>query len=102
MKINLAKSVAVKSSPAKSELRHASAILVKFHGPTNTRGSRVKAEFLNYGRDMKPLSSGWDHELTPEQNHAAVAARLAQREGRKLDGLVINAGYGYIFPMAAL
>jgi hypothetical protein len=50
------------------------AIQTKFLGPTNSRGSRVKA-FASAGS----LVMGWDHRLNPEQNHRAAAEIFANR-----------------------
>jgi len=48
-----------------------SAIVTKFLGPTNTRGSRVKAT-LPSGRS---IIIDWDHALNSSENHLRAAAR---------------------------
>jgi hypothetical protein len=50
------------------------AIQTKFLGPTNSRGSRVKA-FAAPGS----VTISWDHRLNPEQNHRAAAEMFANR-----------------------
>jgi hypothetical protein len=47
------------------------AIITKYLGPTNTRGSRVKAS-CQRGSKIVP----WDHELCPDENHEAACAAL--------------------------
>lgn len=48
-------------------------ILTKYLGPTNTRGSRVKAT----SGGGKSVVIAWDDELHIDENHAAAAAALA-------------------------
>ena len=48
-------------------------IFTRYMGPTNTRGSRVKA----ISGSGKSLTLAWDHELDSDQNHAAAAVALA-------------------------
>lgn len=51
------------------------AITTKFIGPTNTRGSRVKA-FLPSGLSV---TLSWDHALNSEENHARAAKACVQK-----------------------
>jgi hypothetical protein len=50
------------------------AIQTKFLGPTNSRGSRVKA-FAAAGS----VTISWDHRLNSERNHKAAAEMFANR-----------------------
>lgn len=50
------------------------AIATRYLGPTNTRGSRVKAHC-----EAGSLTVGWDHALNPFQNHQAAALALAAK-----------------------
>lgn len=61
------------------------AIMTAYHGPTNTKGSRVSAK-AEAGR----VTRHWDHALNSDENHCAVASALAF----KLDwsGLWIGGG----------
>lgn len=52
------------------------AIQTKFMGPTNTRGSRIKATAA-----AGSITLGWDHALNSEQNHVAAARALCQKFG---------------------
>jgi hypothetical protein len=52
------------------------AILTKYLGPTNHRGSRIVA-WCQAGR----LTFAWDDALSVDQNHDAVARGLAQKLG---------------------
>ena len=51
-------------------------IVTRYHGPTNTRGSRISAKCAG-GRVSVP----YDHERNPEGNHAYAAATLAAKLG---------------------
>ena len=55
------------------------AILTKWFGPTNYRGSRVKA----YTETGISITISWDHALNVEGNHKAAATALADRQGWK-------------------
>jgi hypothetical protein len=57
------------------ELITSGVITTHYMGPTNTRGSRVKAT-AGSGRS---ITVAWDHELNETENHAAAAARLAHK-----------------------
>lgn len=50
------------------------AIVTRYHGPTNYRGSRVSAK-AEAGR----LTIEWDDALSSEDNHAAAVKALAHR-----------------------
>jgi hypothetical protein len=50
------------------------AIQTKFLGPTNSRGSRVKA-FAAAGS----VTIAWNHRINSEQNHRAAAEMFANR-----------------------
>jgi hypothetical protein len=52
------------------------AIETKFLGPTETKGSRVKA-LCQAGS----ITLSWDHSLRPDDNHAAAAQALADKMG---------------------
>jgi hypothetical protein len=52
------------------------AITTKYIGPTNVRGSRVKATAA-----AGSLTLGWDHALNPEANHLAAAQAFARKLG---------------------
>jgi hypothetical protein len=51
------------------------AIVTKFLGPTNTRGSRVKA-FLPSGLSV---TLSWDHALNSQENHHKAAKACVQK-----------------------
>ena len=51
------------------------AIVTKFLGPTNNRGSRVKATMPS----GKSVTIDWDHALDSEGNHNRAAARCYQK-----------------------
>lgn len=52
------------------------AIVTKYHGPGNVRGSRVSAK-----ADAGRVTIEWDHRLNVEENHAAAAHALLKRLG---------------------
>lgn len=63
---------------------HRVVIRCKYHGPTDTRGSRITvARFENtaHGKDPHRLTVGWDYSLNTGENYqAAVAAYLERTE----------------------
>jgi len=63
------------------------AIVTTFYGPTNTRGSRIKAQCY-----AKTMWFSWDHALEVTENHRQAAARLAFRLGWVEPGATINGG----------
>ncbi len=57
------------------------AILTKYLGPTNYRGSRYKA-MMGDGRPGDPsLTMSADYRLNSEENHAMLAYAFAQKMG---------------------
>lgn len=52
------------------------AIITRYHGPTNSRGSRIVAH-CQAGR----VTHHWNYELNPQGNHRAAALELARRLG---------------------
>lgn len=80
------------------------AIQTKYFGPTNFKGSRVKAIARRRDTGAFPmrelsLTDSWDHGSTAEENHARVAKLLATKldwsgtfVGGSLDG-----SSGYVF-----
>jgi hypothetical protein len=76
------------------------AIVTKFHGPTNTRGSRISAT-AEAGR----IILSWDHALNGSDNHMAAAQALADKMGWTREAgypalvggaLPGNAGYAFV------
>lgn len=59
------------------------AILVKYHGPTNTRGSRMFATC-----DAGSLSTSWDYALNADENALEAARALCHKFGWNPSSLV--------------
>ena len=53
---------------------HRQAILTRYHGPTNYRGSRISADYAG-GR----VYVGYEHELNLAENHANAANVLVHK-----------------------
>lgn len=71
------------------------AIVTKYHGPGNVRGSRVKATAA-----AGSVILGWDDRLNVEENHKAAAKVLAEKFGWR--GCWVGGampGAGYVFAM---
>jgi hypothetical protein len=75
------------------------AIETKFLGPTNFRGSRVKASC-----QVGSITIGWDDALDPSDNHRAAARALVEKFGWTGEhfpsdwcGGVKADGTGYVF-----
>lgn len=78
------------------------AIVTRYHGPTDRKGSRVSAR-AEAGRVTLP----WDYALGVDANHAAAAQALADRCGWTVangypalagGALPGNAGYCFVMP----
>lgn len=70
------------------------AIIAKYHGPTDSRGSRISAA-ANGHRVVVP----YDYALGAEENHAAAAIALCHKmkwRGELVSG-GLGAGAGYVF-----
>jgi len=71
------------------------AIVTKFIGPTNNRGSRIKAT-----ADAGSVTVSYDHALGVEGNHRAAAEALALKYGWPLDmvgGGLPGSGYAFVY-----
>jgi len=68
------------------------AIVTRYHGPTNVRGSRVKAT-----AEAGSVTLSWDDALDSYANHAAAAMALANKFG--WGGIWYGGGTtnGYVF-----
>lgn len=62
------------------------AIETKYLGPTNIRGSRVKAT----AQTDNQITLTWDDSLNSSQNHAAAAAALCKKMG--WEGSLVGGG----------
>ena len=62
-------------------------IHTKYSGPTNTRGSRIRAIASGGGGSV---SVPYDHDLSDDGNHDEAAKKLAQKMG--WEGTVIRGG----------
>ena len=71
------------------------AITTKYHGPTNSRGSRIIAT----DEDGNRISIGYPHGLTGIDCHAKAAVALCRKMnwGGKLLGAGIKGGYVFVF-----
>lgn len=73
------------------------AIVTKFLGPTNFRGSRIKATAA-----ARSITVEWPHALNIEEAHAFAASQLAEKlrwHGQWFGG-GMPAGTGYCFVLA--
>jgi hypothetical protein len=72
------------------------AIQTKFLGPTDCRGSRVKATT----ESGVSITIDWDHSKNVEENHTAAAFALAAKLGWTGEwvGGAIKAGYAFVSP----
>lgn len=78
------------------------AILTKYIGPTNTKGTRIKAECA-----AKSLTVSWDHSVDVQENHEQAAAQLAEvlgwgpDYGTLMSGCLPSGDYCHVFVKAA-
>ena len=77
------------------------AILTKYHGPTNSKGSRISAKC-----DAGSVTISYPHELSGEAVYRAAADALVKKLGWTTDkgypemvcgGLPNQAGYVFVF-----
>lgn len=70
------------------------AIITRYHGPTDHRGSRITARAY-----AGAVTVPWDHALNPFQNHHAAAQALSRRMGwtSPLIGASLPDDRGYAF-----
>lgn len=76
---------------------HRQAVTTKYLGPTDSRGSRVKAT-----AQAGSVTISWDDALDGADNHAAAAAALAKKYGwdkhsKRMIGGALPGGEGYCF-----
>lgn len=70
------------------------AILTKYHGPTNVKGSRISATC-----DAGRIVVSYDHALNGDGNHAAAAKALAIKlgwNGDYIGGTLPNGDHAWI------
>ena len=75
------------------------AIVTKFLGPSNVRGSRVKAT-----AEAGSVTLSWNYRLDSTGNHCAAAQALADKMswtgegyGRLVGGGLRRSGYAFVF-----
>lgn len=73
------------------------AVVTKYLGPTNGRGSRVKAR-----AQAGSITVDWNHALNPADNHALAARTLATKWGWAgvWQGGALPGGDGYAFTVS--
>jgi len=77
-------------------------IITKYLGPTNYRGSRIKAMQSARGFNSErpySITRSWDYSLETNQNHMEVAKEFADKMGWKGDwiGGSLDSNGGYVF-----
>ena len=82
-------------------MRHVISIETKYFGPTNTRGSKVKASCHRFDQSK---AIGWDYALNPFENHSQVARLLAHNidaAGELMSFSETKTGYSFHFKFAS-
>lgn len=71
------------------------AIITKYHGPTNFKGSRISASDMDGNR----ATISYPHELSGEACHFAAAQALCKKMGwgGKMAGGALKNGYAFVF-----
>lgn len=77
------------------------AILTRFFGPTNVKGSRVIAT-CEASRHVPgcTVTMHWDHALNGDENHAKAAIALANKlgwTGEMAGGSLPGSGYAFVW-----
>ncbi len=65
------------------------AIQTRYLGPTNTKGSRIRAFFTDTPRDMT-ATVGYQSDLSSGENHLAAAKELAIRGGLSIQSYAVG------------
>lgn len=73
-----------------------------FHGPTDSRGARVKAWTVGGGKRGTTVTLSWDHALDSSENHERAARALVVKQwGEAPHGYRLlhcsRDGGGYVF-----
>ena len=80
-------------------------IITKYLGPTNHRGSRIKArQSASYAGAPMSITIDWDYSLSAEQNHKAAAMAFAAKMnwlGDWVGGDNGSTGYSFVNASAA-
>ena len=72
------------------------AILTKYHGPGNKRGSRISAD----DRDGNRIVLSYDDSMSPEENHVVAARTLCSKmkwSGQRVHGWLQGIGEVHVF-----
>lgn len=72
------------------------AIVTRYHGPTNSRGSRIRAS----EPDGRSVTVPYDHALNSDANHLAAAVALCERMqwgGRLIAGGLAGNALVFVF-----
>ena len=72
----------------------------RYLGPTNHRGSRIKARRSEHTSGDPTVTVDYDHSLSPFENHAEAARRLVEQYGWDGDYHAAATKRGYIFARA--
>lgn len=68
------------------------AVITKYIGPTNTKGSRVKASC-----EAGSITVNWDHSLNSDQNHDAACQALLDKLGWSGEWIGGGTSTGYVY-----
>jgi hypothetical protein len=77
------------------------AILTRYHGPTNTRGSRISAQTADTGT-CRRVTVAYRHERSSFENHTAAARELAEQLGyddTRWHSAATDKGYWFVAEM---
>ena len=92
----------MKQNPKPQEFTGVASIVTRYHGPTNTRGSRISARRGDHRPGDKVAWVSYNHEFSGVACHAEAALKLLEIGG--LDWTLCPiAGYihtGYVFCVA--
>jgi len=70
-------------------------IITRYLGPTNCRGSRIKATHQRDSEITWRAVVDWDHSLNTEANHQLAAEQLLSKWVTSDDLVIVGRGYDY-------
>lgn len=87
------------NNPKPNEFVALACIVTKFHGPTDTKGSRISARRGDHRPGDKIAWVSYDHEYSGVQAHAFAALKLIEIGGLdwELSPVASFTNYSYVF-----
>jgi acetolactate synthase regulatory subunit len=70
-------------------------IVTRYLGPTDHRGSRIKATHKRDSETTEQITISWDYKLNSQANHQAAAEQLLSQWGYSNDLKIVSYGWDH-------